>query len=102
MLAGFFLLGRGLGAGVILYTSALVVDACTGWGLDASLLVVGLVALAYTTLGGLVADVVSDVLQLEESLLCPKCGAPMLLDIVTAGASARDFTGSFVCPNGCA
>ncbi len=43
----------------------------------------------------------SDVLQLEENLLCPKCGAPMLLDIVMAGASAKDFTGSFVCPNGC-
>lgn len=64
ILAAFFLLGRGLGAGVILYTSALVVDACTGWGLAASLLVVGLVAVAYTALGGLVADVFSDVLQL--------------------------------------
>jgi DNA-binding response OmpR family regulator len=43
----------------------------------------------------------SDVLQLEEGLLCPKCGAPMLLDIVTAGPNAKSFTGSFVCPNGC-
>lgn len=64
VLAAFFLLGRGLGAGVIVYTSALVVDAVTGWGLGASLLVVGLVAVVYTTLGGLVADVISDVLQL--------------------------------------
>lgn len=63
-LAAFFLLGRGLGSGVILYTSALVVDAVSGWGLAASLWVVGLVAVAYTGLGGLVADVVSDVLQL--------------------------------------
>ena len=63
-LAGFFLVGRGLGAGVILYTSSLVVDALTGWGIPASLSVVAAVAVAYTTLGGLVADVVSDVLQL--------------------------------------
>ncbi|MDJ0520824.1 MAG: hypothetical protein QNJ90_01980 [Planctomycetota bacterium] len=63
-LAGMFLLGRGLGAGVILYTSALVVAACSGWELGTSLVVVGLVAIAYTTLGGLVADVFSDVLQL--------------------------------------
>lgn len=43
----------------------------------------------------------SDALQLERDLLCPECGAPMLLDIVMAGASDKEFTGSFVCPNGC-
>jgi len=63
VLAVFFLVGRGLGAGVILYASALVVDACTAWGFVASLLVVAVVAVAYTALGGLVADVFSDVLQ---------------------------------------
>lgn len=42
-----------------------------------------------------------EALRLENDLLCPKCGAPMLLDIVMAGAGARDFTGSLVCPNGC-
>jgi SSS family solute:Na+ symporter len=63
-LAAFFLLGRGLGAGVILYTSSLVVDAATGWGLLPSLAVVGAVSIGYTTLGGLTADVFSDVLQL--------------------------------------
>lgn len=63
-LATLFLLGRGLGAGVVLYTSSLVVDACSGWGLPVSLLVVAGVAIAYTGLGGLVADVFTDVLQL--------------------------------------
>lgn len=62
-LAAFFLVGRGLGAGVILLASARVVDACTGWGTDVSLGVVGVVAVAYTALGGLTADVFSDVLQ---------------------------------------
>jgi SSS family solute:Na+ symporter len=62
-LAAFFLVGRGLGAGVILLVSARVVAACTGWGVDLSLLVVGLVAVGYTALGGLIADVFSDVLQ---------------------------------------
>lgn len=64
VLAGLFLAGRGLGTGVVLYASALVADACTGWGLDRSVLVVGMVAVAYTGLGGLLADVVSDVAQL--------------------------------------
>jgi SSS family solute:Na+ symporter len=63
VLAAFFLIGRGLGAGVVLYASSLVVDACTGWGFTTSLLVVGTVAVVYTALGGLVADVFSDVLQ---------------------------------------
>jgi len=63
-LAAMFLLGRGLGAGVILYTSSLVVDACSGWGISISLLVVAGVAVSYTGLGGLVADVFSDVFQL--------------------------------------
>jgi SSS family solute:Na+ symporter len=63
LLAAFFLIGRGLGAGVVLYASSLVVDACTAWGFSTSLLVVGTVAVAYTALGGLTADVISDVLQ---------------------------------------
>jgi Na+/proline symporter len=64
VLAGFFLVGRGLGAGVILLASARVVAASAGWSLELSLLVVGVVAVLYTGLGGLVADVVTDVLQL--------------------------------------
>ena len=63
LLASFFLLGRGLGTGVILYASSLVVASLTGWEITASLLVVAVVAAAYTTMGGLVADVISDLLQ---------------------------------------
>lgn len=62
-LAGFFLVGRGLGAGVILLASARVVSACSGWSVGSSVVVVGAVAVGYTALGGLVADVFSDVLQ---------------------------------------
>jgi SSS family solute:Na+ symporter len=63
-LALLFVVGRGLGAGVILLASARVVAACTGWSVELSLAVVGVVSIAYTALGGLVADVLSDVLQL--------------------------------------
>lgn len=79
LLAGFFLAGRGLGAGVVLYASSLVVDACTGWGFELSLVVVGAVAVAYTALGGLIADVFSDVLQF--ALLW---GATMVVTVVLA------------------
>ena len=62
--AGAFLLSRGLALGVILYASSLVVAAATGLGPVASLLAVGLFSVAYTSLGGIVADIWSDVLQL--------------------------------------
>lgn len=62
-LALLFMVSRGAGAGVILYASALVVAAVTEWPLVTSLVVVGSVAIAYTSLGGLVADVVTDVVQ---------------------------------------
>lgn len=63
-LAAAFLLSRGLALGVILYASSLVVSAATGLGVTASLVAVGLLSVAYTSLGGIVADIWSDVLQL--------------------------------------
>lgn len=63
-LAGAFLLSRGLALGVILYASSLVVSAATGLGTTSALLAVGLLSVAYTSLGGIVADIWSDVLQL--------------------------------------
>lgn len=63
-LAGVFLLTRGLSLGVILYASALVVSEALGWPVDASLLAVGLFSVGYTALGGIVADIWSDVVQL--------------------------------------
>ena len=63
-LAGAFLLSRGLSLGVILYASALVVAEALGVPVDAALLGVGLLAVLYTSLGGIVADIWSDVVQL--------------------------------------
>jgi SSS family solute:Na+ symporter len=63
-LAGIFLLSRGLSLGVILYASALVVAMATGWPVEPALLAIGLFSVAYTCLGGIAADIWSDVLQL--------------------------------------
>jgi SSS family solute:Na+ symporter len=63
-LAGSFLLARGLALGVVLYASALVVAQALGWPVEAALLLVGAFSVAYTGLGGIVADIWSDVLQL--------------------------------------
>ena len=62
-LAGSFLLSRGLSLGVILYASALVVSTALDWPLTWSILAVGMFSVAYTSLGGLAADVWSDVVQ---------------------------------------
>ncbi len=63
-LAGSFLIPRGLALGVILYASALVVAEALGCSVDTALLAVGVFSVAYTSLGGIVADIWSDVLQL--------------------------------------
>jgi len=63
-LAAAFLLTRGLSLGVILYASSLVVSEALGWSVATSLLAIGLFSVAYTSLGGIVADIWSDVIQL--------------------------------------
>jgi SSS family solute:Na+ symporter len=63
-LAAAFLLSRGLALGVVIYASALVVAEALRWPLDAAIIAVGLFSVAYTGLGGIVADIWSDVLQL--------------------------------------
>jgi len=63
-LAGAFLLSRGLSLGVILYASSLVVSQALGVSLETALLVIGVLSVFYTSLGGIVADIWSDALQL--------------------------------------
>lgn len=63
-IAGAFLLSRGLALGVILYASALVAAEAAGISVVGAIFAVGLWSVAYTTLGGIVADIWSDVLQL--------------------------------------
>ena len=62
-LAGSFLLSRGLALGVILYASALVVSTAIGWPIAWSIVAIGVFSVAYTSLGGLAADIWSDVAQ---------------------------------------
>ena len=59
-----FLVNRSLGAGVILLATSYVTSALLGMGLDRTILLVGAVSLAYTSLGGIRADIYSDLLQL--------------------------------------
>jgi SSS family solute:Na+ symporter len=50
--AGLFLISRGLAAGITIYAPAIVLSAIFGWRLDLTILGSGLVAIAYTAIGG--------------------------------------------------
>ncbi|HET6681195.1 MAG TPA: sodium/solute symporter, partial [Gemmatimonadaceae bacterium] len=62
-LAASFLLSRGLSLGVVLYASAIVVSQALDWQVTTALLGIGMFAVFYTSLGGLAADIWSDVAQ---------------------------------------
>jgi SSS family solute:Na+ symporter len=59
-----FLVSRGLGAGVAVYASAIVLAVCLGIPLWATILLVGIVTIIYDTIGGITAVVYSDVIQM--------------------------------------
>ena len=50
--AGFFLLQRGLGAGITIYAPAIVLATVMGWRLDLTIIGSGLLAVVYTVAGG--------------------------------------------------
>lgn len=63
-ISAVFLLSRGLGSGVGLLATAIVTAVCLGWPLWQTILLIGCISIAYTTFGGMVADIYSDILQL--------------------------------------
>ncbi len=64
VVSGVFLLARGLGSGVALLATGIVTAVCLNWPLPETILLIGVVALIYTTFGGIKADIYSDILQL--------------------------------------
>lgn len=59
-----FLLQRGLGAGIALYAPAVVLSVILGWPEQVTTLMMGLLVIVYTTLGGVKAVTWSDVQQM--------------------------------------
>lgn len=64
LVSAIFLLSRGLGTGVAVYASAIVLSVCFGIPLWSTILIIGVVTLVYDTLGGISAVVYSDVIQM--------------------------------------
>jgi SSS family solute:Na+ symporter len=80
-----FLVSRGLGTGVAVYASAIVLSVCLGIPLWSTILIIGIVTLVYDTIGGISAVVYSDVIQMVILL----CG--ILMCVFYASADAGGF-----------
>jgi SSS family transporter len=64
-LAGLlFLMSRGMGAGIILYAPAIVLSVILGWDERLTILVMAVVTVAYTMVGGITAVIWTDVVQM--------------------------------------
>ncbi|MGW8267516.1 MAG: sodium:solute symporter [Longimicrobiales bacterium] len=64
-LAGFlFLMSRGMGAGIILYAPAIVLSVILGWDERLTIMVMAVVTVAYTMVGGITAVIWTDVVQM--------------------------------------
>ncbi|MCP3908797.1 MAG: hypothetical protein GY712_12360, partial [Oceanicoccus sp.] len=63
-LSALFMFSRGLSTSVILYTSALVLSVILGMSIFHTMIIMAIVSIAYTTIGGIMADVYSDIIRL--------------------------------------
>ena len=64
LVSGVFLISRGLGTGVGVYASAIVLSVCLAIPLWLTILIIGVVTVIYDTIGGITAVVYSDVIQM--------------------------------------
>lgn len=91
-----FLISRALGSGVALLATGIIASVCLGLPLRTTVLLIGGVAIIYTTQGGILADIYSDIIQLAvlwvgtiltAVILWGRLGDP--LPALLAGDSAR-------------
>ncbi|WP_110684847.1 sodium:solute symporter [Salinicola aestuarinus] len=59
-----FLIARGLATGVVLYAPALVLAVVTGWNVNVTIVLMAVIAVSYTVLGGISAVIWTDVVQM--------------------------------------
>ena len=64
LVSAIFLISRGLGTGVGVYASGIVLTVCLGIPLWLTILIIGVVTVIYDTIGGITAVVYSDVIQM--------------------------------------
>ena len=59
-----FLIARGLATGVVLYAPALVLAVVTGWSVNLTIIIMAVLAIGYTVMGGISAVIWTDVVQM--------------------------------------
>ncbi|MCS2607707.1 sodium:solute symporter [Halomonas dongshanensis] len=59
-----FLIARGLATGVVLYAPALVLAVVTGWSVNLTIVIMAVLAISYTVMGGISAVIWTDVIQM--------------------------------------
>ncbi len=64
ILSLMFMASRGLATGVALLATSIVTSVCIDLPLYETVLLIGAISIAYTTLGGIKADIYSDIIQL--------------------------------------
>jgi SSS family solute:Na+ symporter len=97
--ASLFLITRSLADGIRLFATALVLVALTGWSDPTSILIIGIVTVLYTYLGGMSAVIWTDVIQLVIYLAGAIAAALILLhgipggwnEVVTVGNEFHKF-----------
>ncbi|QST01031.1 sodium:solute symporter [Pontibacillus sp. ALD_SL1] len=62
--AALFLIARGLATGVVLYAPALVLSVVTGLDVNVTIVLMAIIAISYTVLGGISAVIWTDVIQM--------------------------------------
>jgi SSS family transporter len=83
--SGLFLLTRTVADGLRLYLTALLLKHVTGWGIETSILVMGLVTVFYTYLGGMEAVIWTDLIQLLIYLAGALVAAVCIVDQTPGG-----------------
>ena len=59
-----FLIQRGIAAGIVLYAPAIVLSVIMGWDETITILIMGVVTIGYTMMGGITAVIWTDVVQM--------------------------------------
>lgn len=83
--ASLFLITRSLADGIRLFATALVLVALTGWSDPTSILIIGVVTILYTYLGGMSAVIWTDVIQLVIYIAGALVAALILLTRIPGG-----------------
>lgn len=85
--ASLFLVTRSIADGIRLFLTAIVLVALTGWADPVSILIIGVVTIAYTYLGGMAAVIWTDAIQLVVYLIGAVVAALVLLGKIPGGWS---------------